>query len=293
MLYILMVLFLIFSVRFPGEIYRGKVVEIRSSYQIISDGYHRVLIYSSDNSIGLDDVVEFNTSFERVNGYDNFEVSTFPAWAKGQGIYYRGNVSQYKIIKKGCSIRRLIRDHYRNHQQSWASQLLFNNGMDLDSDYRYFITHAGFHISFLVRMIRKIYERGFYRKQAFSLTFGTTLLLAAVFGFSYGLVRVCAGLLAEGLFETDRDKTGFQACVLMLYRPYYIKSVAFLIPMGLRFLSLFNFGEGSFLVRTVFLIMCQLRFYGYCEMMRMFLFSLVTSVTSVLYLMALLLSLCL
>ena len=285
-----MILFLIASARFPSEIYRGRVTEIRNSYQIISDGFHKVLIYSSDGNIGLDDLVEFETSFERINGYDNFEVSTFPNWAKGQGIFYQGNVSQYKIIEKGCSVRRIIQDHYRSNQQAWANQLLFNNGMDLDSDFRYFITHAGFHVSFLVRMIRRIYERWFYREQAGRLTFGTSLLLAAVFGFPYGWVRVCAGLLAEGMLETDRDRTGFQACVLMLYRPYYIKSVAFIIPMGLSFISLFNYGEGSFFVRTVFLIICQLRFYGYCEMIRMLLFSLVTSITSVLYLSAVILS---
>ena len=285
-----MVLFLMVSVRFPEETYRGRIIEIRSGYHIVSNGFNRVLIYSSDDSIGLDDLVEFDTSFERVSGYDNFEVSAFPSWAKGQSIYYRGNVSHYTVVKKGCSLRRIIQDHYRNNQEGWASQLQFNNGMDIDSDFRYFITHAGFHVSFLVRMIRKVYERWFYREQARSLTFGTSILLGAIFGFPYGWVRVTAGLLAEGLLENDRDRTGFQACILMIYRPYYIKSVAFIIPMGLRFISLFNYGESSFFVRSVFLIMCQLRFYGYCEVLRMLRFSLVTSVTSVLYLSAIVLS---
>ena len=290
MIGIITVFFLIFSVRFPARITSGRVIEIRNSYLIVSDGYSRVLLYGNDEDIGLDDLLEFNSQLEEVEGYDNFEVSTFPLWAKGQGIYYRGELKEYRIIEKGASLRRIIMDHCRKYDNKWALMLLFNTGLESDSDFRYFITHAGFHVTFLVRMIRKIYERWFYHHDAENLTFVTVLLLGAVFGFPNTWLRVSFGLLAKLLWENRRDQLGFQACLLMLVKPYYIKTVSFIIPMGLGFLNLFNIEGSNAVVRYVFLILCQSRFYGYCDLMQMGLFSFLTSAVSGLYAAAVVLS---
>lgn len=287
---IIMVLFLILSARFPARINKGRVTEIRNSYLIVSDGYSKVLLYGNDENIGLDDLLEFEADLDKVSGYDNFEVSTFPQWAKGQGIYYRGDLKSYRIVEKGASLRRIIMDHCRLYDNKWAMMLLFSTGLDSDSDFRYFITHAGFHVSFLVTVIRKIYERWFYHHDAQNLTFATVALLGAVFGFPYAWLRVTAGLLARELWENRRDQVGFQACLLMLAKPYYINTVSFVIPLGLSFLNLFHKEGSSTFVRYVFLMLCQLRFYGYCDLLQMGLFSLLTSAVSGMYVVALLLS---
>ena len=290
MICIIMVLFLILSARFPRKISRGRIVEIRNSYMIVSDGFSRVLLYGSSDRPGLDDLVEFEAELQKVDGYDNFEVSSFPSWARGQGIYYRGNISELNVIEKGHSLRRIIYDHCLDRGNNWAAMLLFNVGVESDSDFRYFITHAGFHVSFLVRMIRRIYERWFCHHDALNMTFATVLFLGAVFCFPYSWLRVIAGLLAEALFENRRDRVGFQACLLMMHRPYYIKTVSFMIPLGLSFLNLFTGDTGSSFVRYVYLIICQLRFYGYCDLIQLGLFSLLTSAVSWFYVRALVLS---
>ena len=253
---------------------------MRNGYQIVTSGLSKVLIYSKDPMIGLDDYVEFETEYSEISSYDNFEVSTFPMWAKGHGIYYQGNVNNYRILKKGNSIRRVLFDQHLKKGNSRALQLLFNNGLDSDSDFRYFITHAGFHVTFLVGSLRKFYGRYYYRRQALEYTLITALFLGAVFQFSYSWLRVVLGLIGERFFESRRDRTGFQACMLMLAKPYYINTVAFLIPMGLSFLNLFCEENSSVLIRYAFLTICQLRFYGYCDMVRMRLFSLFSSICS-------------
>ena len=264
---------------------------MRNGYQIVTSGLSKVLIYSKDPMIGLDDYVEFETEYSEISSYDNFEVSTFPMWAKGQGIYYQGNVNNYRILKKGNSIRRVLFDQHLNKGNSRALQLLFNNGLDSDSDFRYFITHAGFHVTFLVGSLRKFYGRYYYRRQALEYTLITALFLGAVFQFSYSWLRVVLGLIGERFFESRRDRTGFQACMLMLAKPYYINTVAFLIPMGLSFLNLFCEENSSVFIRYAFLTICQLRFYGYCDMVRMRLFSLFSRAASVLYVGAMITSL--
>ena len=286
-IYILMVLFLILSISIPRKITEGRISEIRNGYQIVTSGFSKVLIYSKDTEIGIDDYVEFETDYSPINSYNNFEVSTFPMWAKGQGISFQGNVSSYRIVKKGNSIRRILYDHHLSRGNNRALQLLFNTGMDSDSDFRYFITHAGFHVTFLVHSLRKIFGRYYYRRQALEYTLITSLFLGAVFQFPYSWLRVILGLTGERFLENRRDKTGFQACMLMLIRPYYINSVAFLIPMGLSFLNLFSEDNSSAFVRYVFLMICQLRFYGYCDIVRMRLFSVFSRAASVLYICAL------
>ena len=283
----LMTVFLIFSISIPGEITKGRICEIRNSYQIVTSSFHRVLIYSKDGDVGIDDIVEFEADLSPVSSYDNFEVSTFPKWARGQGISRQGNVSRYTIIEKGHSIRRILYDHHLNRGNNWALQLLFNNSLDSDSDFRYFITHAGFHVTFLLRFIRKIFQRYYYRRQALEKTFISALYLALIFHFSYSWTRAVASLLAELLFENRRDRVGFQSCILMLIKPYYINTVAFIIPMGLGFLNLFTEEKSSVFVRYAFLLCCQLRFYGYCDMVRLLLFSIFSRTASFLYLCAL------
>ena len=269
---IFMVIMLIASTPINPRITRGRVVGLRNGYQIIRNGFTCAMIYSNDDDVGLDDIVEISCDLQPVNGYDNFELSTFASWARGQQIYWQGKTDKYEIIRSDFSLRRQLYDINKKNGNDWINQLLFSSGMESDSDYRYFFTASGMHISFLVTLIRNLYGRRNYPGQALIRTIRTVTLLGFIFCFPYGFVRVLINLITELFIDERRDRISLRAIMLALYRPYYVRSVAYLIPVGLSMINLFC-EKKSQLVSRLYITALQLHFYGYCNILNSLFFS--------------------
>lgn len=267
------------SIVLPVRITQGRVMEIKDSYQIIRCGFSCVMIYSKDAQVQLDDVVQIDCQLQPVDSYDNFDVSTFASWAASRQIRYQGTIEKYNVVREGCSFRRMLA-HF--HQGDWLEILLLGKGSDSDSDYLYLLTSAGMHISFLITLIRKLLGYFFYPEQTLHKTTSTVFLLGWLFRFPYPYVRILVSLLLEMLVEDKRDRTGMLICIMALYRPYMIRSITFMIPMGMRFMNLF-IEHRRRLAMWWHLITVQLYFYGYCDLANIFLFGLFRTVTGWLY----------
>ena len=274
---------LLLSIPVTTPMHKGRVSAIRNSYIVVTRFFNSVMLYGEFPDVSFDDVIIFQGELQDIESYNNFEITTFESWAKGQNIHYQCDPSAYEIVKEGVSLRHLIYLH--NH--GWANQLLFGEGNELNGDYAYLFSLVGFHFTFLISLIRKYYARRYYPYQTLCRTINAVIILGVVFGFPYALMRSLLGLLAELLYEDKRDRFGFQACLLVLYKPYYVRSLAFMIPMGIRFLNVFS-SKNSQLVTRLWLIIIQLRLQGYCEVVSMVFFSFFRSASSISYLLALL-----
>ena len=283
---LLIVLLLLLSIPASGKITSGRVVSLRNGYQIVRNGFTCVMIYSRDEKVCLDDIVRIDCPLNKINSYDNFEVSTFASWAKGQNIYWQGSVDSYEIIRSEFSLRRAIYQHNRANGNEWINQLLFGNGMASESDYKYFFVASGMHVSLLASWLRSANGRKHYPLQAQLKTIRTICLLGLVFRFPYAFVRVMVNLISDLLIDDRRDKTALRAIIMVLYKPYYVKSVTFLVPFGLSFINLFLENRNA-IVSRFYILLIQLYFYGSCNIMSTLFFSLARSCAAMSYGLAL------
>ena len=283
---VFMLVMLILSAPVNLKMSEGRVVALRNGYQIIRNGLTCAMIYSNDSEVSLDDIVRIDCELEKIDGYDNFELSTFALWAKGQQICWQGSIRKYEVIDRGISLRRLMYEHNRDNGNGWINQLLLASGMESDSDYRYFFTASGMHVSFLAALIRRLYGRRNYPLQTLVKTIRTMAFIGLVFRFPYGYVRVLINLVTELFIDDDRDRVSLRAILLALYRPYYVRSIAYLIPTGLAMIGLFC-EKRSPLVSKLFVTALQLHFYGYCNILNSLFFSLGRTVSGISYCLAL------
>ena len=223
----LILLLLLASVPLSGShIYSGRVDTIKPTYLIVRDGLSRVMVYWQ-NEAALDDVIIIDQDIEPIAGNDNFDVSTFQSWARGNNIIGQLDLNHYQLERESSSLRNLIYQRNLTQERSWINELLFGSGMDVDSDYRYLIVQSGLHISFLAAFIKRLFSYFFYQDKATLLTVSLMSVLAIVFHFPFAYLRVLTSLIAGYLIEDQRNCLAAQIIVLCLLKPYYVCSCPF------------------------------------------------------------------
>ncbi len=282
----LLILLLMASVPLKGShIYSGSVDTIRDNYLIVRDGLNRVMVYY-DGPADLDDVIIIDQDIEPLGGYDNFDISTFSSWAKGNNIIGQLTINHYDIERPSSSLRHLIRQYNQKEGREWISQLLFGSGLEVDSGYRYLIIQSSLHISFLASLIKRVLSWFFYQRKATALTIAIMGVLALILNFPFGYLRVLVSLIAGYLIEDRRNGLAFQIIVLCLIKPYYVNSLSFLVPIGLKLIGVFSHYRHP-QVNILFLTIVQLYFYGYVNLFSVVCFRLFSRFAGCLYLLAL------
>ncbi|MBR0136945.1 MAG: MBL fold metallo-hydrolase [Erysipelotrichaceae bacterium] len=264
----------------------GKVVRIRDSYQLVSFGLKKVMIYSRDENIRPGDTVKISCELQPVDSYDNFERSSFGIWAKGENIIATGRIREYEIARRSISFQCWLYERNDTENRRWINTFLFGKGIKSDSDNRYFLISSGMHISFCVSLIRKLLNRFFYQDKVKRILLILVFLLGWLFGFPYGYIRAFLNLLASILFEDRRQQCGFTVIALCLYKPYGIRSLSFLLSSGIRMISCLTL-ENSRLTSFLYYLSCQLYLNGTCNITQLALFPLLRGAYGISYLLAL------
>lgn len=258
-------LFLLGSYPFKAPFHEGTVAAVRSSYLVVCAPGGCAMLYGRHPGVGLDDTVRFTGELRALEGYDNFDGTTLEDWARGRRIYWSVDPESCEVVRRGVSLRRAFWEHNERWGNGWANALLFGGGQDYDSGQRWLATAAGFHLSFVCGWLRKKLSRLFYPEAALRYTFTLFFLLAAVLRFPYAAVRLLTGMIAEMFFDDRRDRAGWQCAVLALAGPYRVKSLAYLVPMGLKVLGAYR-ERSTPLAARLYLLILQLRLSGSADL---------------------------
>ncbi len=264
----------------------GRIVRIRDSYQIVSSGLKKVMIYSKDENIRLGDEVRITCQLQEIDSYDNFERSSFGIWARSENIIAQGRIREYETVHRSKGIRRLIYELNNTEGRKWITSFIFGKGIKSDSDKRYFLISSGMHISFFLSAIRRFLQRFFYEERIRKIQTVLVILLGCLSGFSFGHVRILLNLISGFLFEERRQQCGFTVIILCLLKPYGIRSLPFLLANGLKIISCLSL-ERSRIISFFYFLSCQLYLEGTCDLVQLVLFPVLRSVYGTFYLLAL------
>lgn len=269
----------------------SRITAIKQNYHVVTNGISSLIVYTDDESAGLDDRVRIEGKIEEISSNNNFDFSTFEDYCQGNRIIGSINIENYETIEKSSSLRNRMYQHNMETGNLWANMFLFSkNSMDIDSDSSYYLLSSGMYISFFIGTVRSVIERYCYRKTSLKLTILFTLIMGWIFRFPYGYVRVLLSLLCEYFISDRKQGTGIQIVFMCFYKPYYVKSLSFLLPFGLKIISLFCKKENR-AVSCLYIILLQLMIYGKVSLLSVLSFSLLRSLFGRIYCCALLVSL--
>ncbi|MGI6608816.1 MAG: hypothetical protein ACOX1F_07615 [Erysipelotrichaceae bacterium] len=284
---LIIVVFVILSYPVENRYFEnGKVVEIRDNYYLVSNGLNKIILYST-KELSLDDKVKVCQQVKDVNYYDNFNLSSYKDYCLANNIIGSVSTNDIKIIAESFSIRKFFYEKCKAGSNKWVLQLLFKNSMEIESDKKFLISQSSLHISFFVSFLNSILSFFFYEKKSNRIIFILVLLLGFFFNFPYGYVRVLIGLTMLYFIDDRRKRLAFEILILAFYKPYYIKSVSFLIPVGIKLINCF-LKEKKILLIYLYIIIVQLLFYGHIDIVSVLGFSFLKSIFGFVYLFALL-----
>ncbi len=264
----------------------GRVIEIRNNYYLLSDGFSKVILYT-DKQLSLDDEITINQKVKEINYYNNFNLSTYNDYCLANNIIGSVFTEEIKIVKPIFSFRRLIYDKCLTSKNKWILQLLFKNSMETDTDKKYFITQSSLHISFFVSFLKSILSMFFYEKRTNKIVFVLVFFLGSFFNFTYGYIRILISLFLLHFIGDRRKRLAFEILALAFYKPYYIKTISFLIPIGIKIISCFLKDKRLCFI-YLYIMIVQLSFYGQIDLFSIFSFTFFKSVFGLVYLFALL-----
>ncbi|NMA16593.1 MAG: MBL fold metallo-hydrolase [Erysipelotrichia bacterium] len=263
----------------------GRVIEIRDKYYLISDGLSKIVLYT-DEALSLDDKVNINQKVKSINYYDNFNLSTYIDYCRANNIIGTISKNDLKVIRSKFSIRKIIYNRCLKSSNKWILQLLFKNSMEIESDKKFFITQSSLHISFFASLVKSVLSLLFYEKTANRIVFVIILLLGLFFNFPYGYVRILISLALFYFIADKRKRLSYEILILAFYKPYYIKTISFLIPMGIKVINCFLKEKRLFLI-YFYIIIIQLSFYGQIDIIAIISFAFLKSIFGMVYLLAL------
>ncbi len=267
---------------------KGHICQIKDNYCIVNNHLYSVIVYGLDNA-KLDDEVIINSEIKKIHSYSNFSTTTFESYCKGNNIVGQITYDNFSIIPATHSLRQKLYEGNESINQ-WANSVLFGKGIAVESENSYLVFASSMQISFFIHFIRKLISKYLYPKKTLQLTILFTFILSVFFHFSYGFVRVLIGLIIEYLIKDRRDKVGFYIIALCIYRPYYVKAMAFLIPVGIRILNLFK-KEQNILSNTMYIVALQLYFNGSVDVIEVVMFKIYRIFSGMIYILAMIVSL--
>ncbi len=263
----------------------GYVESIKDSYYTVSNGLYKVIVYSDDENITYDCKVSINSEIKQINTYNNFELTDFLTYCKGNNIL--GYVDSAEIIETNFSLRTLWYQHNKSIGNYWANRLIFSRGLDSESSNIYLITQSGMHISFVLLMIRKILNRHMYKRTSLKVCVLISFIYGLFMRFPYSCLRVFISLLMELITDDKRKRLALEMMSLCLLKPYYVLSLPFLAVEGIKTINIFS-NKRSKVMNMFYMVFLQLLFYHKCDLVQVFLFTFIRIISSYLFVLSLL-----
>lgn len=264
----------------------GQVIEIRDKYYLISSGIDKVILYT-ETKLSLDDKVWVDQKVKKINYYNNFNFSTYQDYCLANNISGTVSLKEVEIERPTFSFRRLIYEKCVNNSNKWILQLLFKNSLNVDSDKKFFLTQSSLHLSFFVGFLKSILMLFFYEEKSNIIVFILTFLLGLFFNFPYGYIRILISLALLLFIKDKKKKLAYEILLLAFYKPYYIKTISFLIPLGIRIISTF-LKEKRLVFMYLYIIIIQLVFFSQIDLISTISFMFFKSIFGFVYLLALL-----
>ncbi len=248
----------------PPETFQGKVTLVKENYFLVRYQFQQVWIYS-DQSANFDDEVKVTCSLQEIVSPNNRAGFSYVEYAKSIHSKYQCKNGTIQIIKKGNSLRSrlyLLVNQLPEKNQRLMKMFLFHQYPDDSADVIYLLLASGFHLSFLLDLLRKILQLKLTDKQLKPIITAILLMFAIIYHFDFLTFRLLLRNLLNYSKMNNKNKWGINCVILFTLFPLKIKNLALLIPVMLGLVNLIP-GKFKFIGRNLMICLVQLLLNGY------------------------------
>ncbi|MDD6466637.1 MAG: MBL fold metallo-hydrolase [Erysipelotrichaceae bacterium] len=244
----------------------GKVVTIRKHSFILRVNQKDIWI-NSDDEVLLDDQVSVSCKLRPIVSTQNRVGYSFEQWAKHHNIHYQCTASRIDVIKQGKSLRRWVQLKVREMPEETKEilKMFLFHIYDAKVDWLFLCLSLGIHLSYGLKMIKKVCSYFFTEKRVQQIMYGCDIFLAIFYHFSFLSVRY---LIRDGLKFSSldcQDQWGLMICILTCLFPTYITELKFLIPLGIAFFQCFGKKRSSMVI-YLYISLLQLMKQGFLSL---------------------------
>ncbi len=268
-----------------------EVKDIKANYVVGRSQGQNVIIYGLEG-INYGDIIEFEGSYEKVDGYHNFGEFHFPTWANRKRIYYQANAEAFRYIKKGEGPRTWWYSFVHNVSEREGSSVMLTllfGIRESSEENDYLITSSGLHMSTLLRWIQKLLSLWFSTSTSAMIA---TCLFAVAGSFTVMNTTfkriLCFHTVSLFCKKFDqKDTLGISIYIFLCLFPYMIYEVGFVLPVVYRFVQIFNIKKvHRFIISFLVLIPIQFYFYGTIDLLQIAFFPILRFFYAILYMLA-------
>ena len=224
-----------------GNSYRVEVV--KPYYLLLKNG-HSLYYAERIEGASYDDIYTLETTLSELKEDSSFYSRSIKKIYASQQVYYQLNILSAEKVREGSSIRRSIWNKIQEVDNEevrlFLNQVLFQyDDNDLFSNFDSFLNSSGIPLSSICYLLRKAVGFVFYPQLSSVLFFILLFAYGSLTHFSCTLYRLLLSELLSFVEEQD-DALGLLILGLLLINPDYRNSLAFQLPIYIRFVSLYK-----------------------------------------------------
>ena len=209
-----------------------RVEQIKSSYVIAEAKGQRVVVYGlKQPSFG--DIVRVSGTWKQLHSDHNFGQFSFDDYMAKRGVRYRISSEESETLSQGNTLRaRLFRQAWQSEGKS--RELLLSLIYGIQEEGSYLLSACGLHLSSLAHWLKKLAGKRLAKRQSQAAAVIFLALAGSLTNFSDSLFRVLCTQMAGLLPGSKRDAAGLSILLVLLFRPYMVSEMSFVLPTVLR-----------------------------------------------------------
>ncbi len=247
----------------------GVVDTIKDKYFIADFGGSKVIVYT-EQPVSFNDVIRTKQPFEPLQRDSHFFSFDFNDYCMKRGIYYSLNDDELEIDE--CFGLRDI--FYYRLKDSPAARLLYQ--FDRAEENTSFILSAGLHVSTCCLLLRKLLSGRFSRKWIDLFVILLVMMEWLMINRSFAIVRILIFQIVRSLTYryNEKQRLGLSMLSCMLLYPSAVYEIAFLLPVFLRGIGLFDLRKLKGVCMKLWVLLpIQLQLFHSCSLIQLLLFS--------------------
>ena len=235
-----------------------KVLEIKSSYVIATNGKSKVILYGVKDAV-FHDVYALDHQFQKIDTNHNEHGFVFSKWLAKKGIYYSTYIKDAHLIKEGSSIKSALYKKVLKHQHTNLMKQLLYGIQDKDTT-SYLVIASGMHISFCISILKKILDKWIDELYAQWICVIIVLILGNLFVFTISILRILCFYIVQIIWKEHdvKDCLGISMILMLCMAPYAYSEISFVLPVCFRLVYIFKQKKCSNIFLS-FIVLCPLQ----------------------------------
>ncbi len=226
-----------------------EVIQIKKSYYIISDNSNNLILYTESNLIP-GQLITVDSDARRINCRKIKNNFCYKEYAAGRGIYYTLNTDEIKVIDNKLNINVLRYKFVKyietyNHSELLSGILIgeldvndeiYSNMQKLGILHVFAI--SGLHVSILFGILIKTLNKNVSIETITIFFMFVLILYFIICDYSISIYRILSTYVLSCIFKhaSKTDILKISACIILLYKPYYITNIGFQLSYIISFI---------------------------------------------------------